>query len=160
MKYKTLEFLEINKAVLDKNHSVVFRAYGGSMRPFINNGDIVTLRKVSPESLQCGDIIYFTSKNDSPVMHRIVSKTIQPDNSFSFTTKGYALLQKDVPINADQILGKAFYVEKSLPLLGTFSFNLDSILCSSLNRLFALVFSIKCKTRNYLKLIFCSLVNK
>ena len=146
--------------ILQQELDLKIKVTGRSMRPFINNGDIVILRKVSPESLLCGDIIYFTNKNDSPVMHRIVSKRILPDNSLLLTTKGDALLQKDMPISADQILGKAFYVEKSLPLLGTFSINLDSILCSSLNRVYALLFLIKHKTSNRLKLVLGSLVNK
>jgi hypothetical protein len=57
-------------------------------------------------------------------------------------------------------MGKAFYVEKSLPLLGPFSFNLDSILSSGLYRIYGLLFSLKCKTRNYLKLVFPSPASK
>jgi len=111
---------------------------GRSMRPFINNGDLVTLRKVSPESLQCGDIIYYTGSNDFSVMHRIISKTRQPNNKISFTTKGDALLLKDDPISEDQVLGKAFYVEKNLPLVGPFSINLNSGFCKSLNVVYGL----------------------
>ena len=145
--------------ILQQDHDLKIRVTGRSMRPFINNGEVVTLRKVSPESLHCGDIIYYTTENAPPVMHRIVSKAILDDKGLSFTTKGDALLQQDVPVSADQILGKAFHVEKNLPLVGPFSVNLDSILCTSLHRVHALLFSIKSNTRNRLKLIYSSLVN-
>jgi signal peptidase I len=151
---------ELFADILQQELDLKIKVTGRSMRPFINNGDIVILRKVFPESLQYGDIIYYTSTNGSQIMHRIVAKTLLSDNSLLLTTKGDALLQKDMPISADQILGKAFYVEKNLPLLGPFSFNLDSILCSILNRIFALIFRIKCKTKNYLKLAFGTPVNK
>ena len=151
---------ELFADILQQELDLKIKVTGRSMRPFINDGEVVTLRKVSPESLQCGDIIYFTTDNGAQMMHRIISKTLLAGNKLLLTTKGDALLQKDKPISANQILGKAFYVEKNLPLIGPLSFKLDSILCSSLNRIFALVFRIKCKTKNCLKLVFCFLVNK
>jgi signal peptidase I len=108
------------------------------MRPFINSDEVVILRKVSPESLKRGDIIYFTSSNGPSVMHRIISKTRQPGNKISFTTKGDALLQNDEPISQGQVLGKAIYVEKTLPLIGALSVNLDSGFCKSLNAVYGL----------------------
>ena len=71
-------------------------------------------------------------------MHRIVSKARQPDNKISFTTKGDALLQNDEPISQDQVLGKAFYVEKDLPFVGHFSVNLNSGFCKSLSAVYGL----------------------
>ena len=149
-------FADILRGELDLRIKVT----GRSMRPFINDGEVVTLRKVSPESLQCGDIIYYTTNNGAQLMHRIISKTILPNKKLLFTTKGDALLQEDEAISEDQILGKAFYVEKNLPLVGPFSLRLDSILSSAVYRIYALLFSIKCKTRNYLKLVLCSPANK
>jgi hypothetical protein len=89
-------------------------------------------------------------------MHRIVSIERQSDKSLSFTTKGDALLQEDVPINGDHILGKAFYAEKNLPVLGPLSFNLGSILSLGLYKVYGLLFKIKCKARKYLNLVFTS----
>ncbi len=146
--------------ILQQELDLRVKVTGRSMRPFINNGEVVTLRKVSPESLKCGDIIYYTTKNETPVLHRIISKTVLPGNIITFRTKGDALLQKDEPIGADRLLGKAFKVEKKLPLIGPLSFSLDSILSSVLYRIYALLFSLKCKTRNYLKLVFTSPANK
>ena len=146
--------------ILDQELDLRIKVTGRSMRPFINNGDMVTLRKVSPESLRCGDIIYFTNANDSQVMHRIVSITILLDRRFLFMTKGDASLQKDEPINEDQVQGKAFYVEKILPLIGPVSVNLDSMLFDGLYRIYSQLFIIKCKTRNYLKFLFRSPANK
>ena len=146
--------------ILDQELDLKVKVTGRSMRPFISNGDIVTLRKVSPELLQCGDIIYYTTDNATPIMHRISSKTVLPDKSVSFITKGDALLLKDEPISADRILGKAFYVEKRLPLIGPLSFSLDSILSSTVYRIYGLLFSIKDKTKNYLKQVLCSPANK
>ena len=146
--------------ILDQELDLKIKVTGRSMRPFIHNGDLVTLRKISPELLKRGDIIYYTSTNGSPVMHRIISKAKLPDESLLLTTKGDALLQEDMPISVDQILGKAFNVEKKLPLIGPLSFSLDSILSSVLYRIYGLLFSLKCKTRNYLKLVLTSPANK
>jgi signal peptidase I len=146
--------------ILQQELDLRVKVTGRSMRPFINNGDLVTLRKVSPESLKCGDIIYYTTKNETPVLHRIISKTVLPGNIITFRTKGDALLQKDEPIGADKLLGKAFYVEKSLPMFGPFSLNLDSMLSSGLYKIYAILISLKCKTRNYLKLVLTFPANK
>jgi signal peptidase I len=146
--------------ILHQDLDLRVKVTGNSMRPFINNGEVVTLRKVSPESLKCGDIIYFTGANGSPVMHRIVTKSKLPDNSLLLSTKGDALQQKDEPINGGHILGKAFHVEKNLPVLGPLSFNLDSILSLGLYKTYGLLFNIKCKARKYLNLVFTSPTRK
>ena len=124
--------------ILQQDLDLKVKVTGRSMRPFINNGDLVTLRKISPELLKRGDIIYYTSINGSPVLHRIISKTVLPGNIITFRTKGDALLQNDAPIRQEQILGKAFYVEKTLPLIGPLSVNLDSEFCKSLTAVYGL----------------------
>ena len=83
--------------ILHQDLDLRVKVTGNSMRPFIKSGEVVTLRKVSPESLKCGDIIYFTSSNGPSVMHRIVSKARQPGNKISFTTKGDTNPNSSIP---------------------------------------------------------------
>ena len=61
---------------------------GRSMKPFINNGETVILRRVPPGSLHCGDIIYFVDATGFTVLHRIIDKKIKPGGDTTFTTKG------------------------------------------------------------------------
>jgi signal peptidase I len=103
------------------------------MRPIIKSGETVILRKVSTSTLKCGDIVYYLDTNDSPVLHRIIAKEIKPTSKTTFTTKGDALLQHDAPIAEHQILGKAIYVEKVLPLMGPIQLNLESGLYKNLH---------------------------
>ncbi len=145
--------------ILNQKLDLRIRVTGRSMRPVINNGDIVLLHKVPQETLQCGDIVYFMDSDGSPVLHRIISRTLQADSSYSYITKGDALLQTDAPISGDQILGKAFSVEKRLPLAGTITIGLDSIFCSSLNSLYRVLRTTRHSTGRLLKLILNSLKN-
>ncbi len=119
--------------ILNQGLNLRLKVTGLSMRPIIKSGETVILRKIPTDTLQCGDIVYYLDTNDSPVLHRIIAKEIKPTSQTSFTTKGDALLQNDAPIAEHQILGKAFYVEKVLPLMGPIQLNLDSGFCKNLH---------------------------
>ena len=119
--------------ILEQGLDLRLQVTGRSMRPLIKNGDTVILRKAPPSSLRYGDIIYYISASGSAVLHRIIVKETKQNADTIFTTKGDALLLHDAPIAEHQILGKAFYVEKFLPLTGPVRVNLDSGLCKALH---------------------------
>lgn len=118
--------------ILSNGTDLRLKVTGLSMRPFIKSGETVILRKIPAKYLQCGDIIYYVNSIGTPVLHRITDKKISQNGDFSFITKGDALLHKDLPISKKQILAKALYVEKVLPLLGTVTIKLDSNVCRHL----------------------------
>jgi signal peptidase I len=137
-------FADILKHDLDLRLKVT----GRSMYPFIMNGETVILRKTPARSLQCGDIIYYVNSIGMPVLHRITEKKKLQNGEFSFITKGDALLHKDLPISQKQILAKALYIDKVLPLLGTLTIKLDSNVCRYLYTLFSIYRGLRQKVFN------------
>ena len=71
---------------LSNNGEVVFTVAGNSMRPLLTHGrDSVTL--VKPAFLKKYDMVLFTRKDGSPVLHRIISENncvylIRGDNCY------------------------------------------------------------------------------
>ncbi len=112
MKYSNLEFFEINKAVLDKNHAVEFRAYGGSMRPFIKAGDILTIAPSSLASIRIGDIVAHKTQDDAFVIHRVISR-VKTDKGIIVKTKGDAEVRRRIPVVETQLLGKVVALKRA-----------------------------------------------
>jgi signal peptidase len=86
-----------------------------SMEPTFQRGDILILQGISPDQLEIGDIIVFSSPGQEiPVVHRIVE--INPDGTFQ--TKGDAnarQLSFEKKIESYQIHGKQVLI---IPFLG------------------------------------------
>ena len=90
----------------------VLRVITGSMQPTFYVGDCIIMEQVSPEVLQVGDIIVYTSEAEDIsgmlVVHRI--SECLPDGTF--TTWGDANPVPDsLPVKSSQIWGR--YVKKS-----------------------------------------------
>jgi len=97
---------------------------GGSMKPAINVGDIVIVSKVSPSSIEPGDVIQYYREGIGVITHRVVAvKYI--DGKLNFVTKGDAMDEPDpwlVP--SDFVIGKVIFV---IPKLGWITIALRSI---------------------------------
>ena len=97
---------------------------GGSMKPAINVGDIVIVSKVSPSSIEPGDVIQYYREGIGVITHRVVAvKYI--DGKLNFVTKGDAMDEPDpwlVP--SDFVIGKVIFV---IPKLGWVTIALRSI---------------------------------
>lgn len=87
----------------------------GSMAPKILPGDIVIVKKTSPERLKSGDIIQFKLENVR-VNHRVVDLGTDAGGRQFFITKGDANENIDLePVYPEQVTGKIVYV---IPKLG------------------------------------------
>ena len=97
--------------LLQQGLSVRIRVTGKSMKPFLRDKDMVTLEKTSSGQLRPGDMIFFRSDGDCPVLHRIVAKK-QKKNRCFFYIMGDALTTLEGPVYEDQIMGRVCYVER------------------------------------------------
>jgi len=79
--------LELLRAVLDKGVPCRFRAPGFSMSPFIRDGDVITVSRLSGCSLCSGRVVAFVHTGTGKlIVHRVVGKEdgrylIKGDNS-------------------------------------------------------------------------------
>jgi len=99
--------------ILDRALSLRVRVTGYSMAPFLNGGEILTIRKVCTTSLRKGDLIFCVTRDSSMLLHRIVGKRVM-DGALVFQTKGDALYCIDEPVHERDILGRVCRIESTL----------------------------------------------
>ncbi len=104
---KREDFTSIAQEVLGRERILRFKAKGGSMSPFIRNGDVVEVVP-SKGKINLGDIILYHSSYGNPVVHRVIQR-----NKESIITKGDSVPNSDQPILSKQVLGRVVVVEKN-----------------------------------------------
>jgi len=84
----------------------------GSMRPFLNLGDIVVLRGVDPDEVKVGDVIAFNvaprfqrQYNYPPVVTHRVVEVIRVGSDLYFQTKGDATEKDPFTVPASDVIG-------------------------------------------------------
>jgi len=125
---KREDFASIAQEVLGRGKTFKFKAKGGSMSPFIRNGDIVEVVPFKGK-INLGDIILSYSYCGSPVVHRVIRRDKE-----SILTKGDSVPSSDQPILSKQVLGRVVCVEKN-----GWRIRLDSPIGRLLNILFATI---------------------
>ncbi len=93
--------------VLGRGRALRFKAKGGSMSPFIRNGDVVEVVP-SKGKINLGDVVFYCSSHGSPVVHRVIQR-----NKENIITKGDSVSNSDQPIFSKQVLGRVVAVEKN-----------------------------------------------
>lgn len=107
---------ELVEQALKSGRRVRFRATGGSMRPSIREGDLLTVAPARAEELTIGDIV-LSRAGEKLTAHRLVeiigagSPGGSPDGSGRFVCRGDAACNPDRPLAPSQVLGKVVAVE-------------------------------------------------
>ena len=104
---KREDFASIAHEVLDRGRALRFKAKGGSMSPFIRNGDVMEVVPVKGK-INFGDIILYHSSCGSPVIHRVIQR-----NKESIITKGDSVPSSDHQVLFKHVLGRVVAVEKN-----------------------------------------------
>ena len=107
LNFEREDFTSIAQEVLGRGRILKFKAKGGSMSPFIRNGDVVEVVPVKGK-MNFGDIIFYRSSYGNPVVHRVIHR-----NTESIITKGDSVPSSDQPIFSKQVLGLVVAVEKN-----------------------------------------------
>ncbi len=129
---------ELFKDILGRALSLRVRVTGNSMAPFLNGGEMLTVRKVRTSSLRIGDLIFCRTRDNSLLLHRIVAKRVK-DGSLVFQTKGDALFSLDEPVCESDILGKVCRVEKLLSDGRTKQIDTETSIWKAVNYLQAMI---------------------
>jgi signal peptidase I len=106
------DFLERSRQNLSRNVTVEICMSGSSMRPAIEDGDLVTIEPIQDGRLSQGDIILYQSKYDTAVIHRIV-KIERSLNERTVITRGDAASQNDLAVPLNKILGRVKHIERA-----------------------------------------------
>ena len=98
--------LEGAKALLKDGQTIEFTAHGGSMRPFIQSGDRLTIR-ADVSALTVGDVVWVRCV-DKDVVHRVIAI----DERGRLMTRGDALPRDDGWFETSAYLGTVHTVER------------------------------------------------
>jgi hypothetical protein len=89
---------------------VRFRAEGGSMRPTIRDGEMITVASVEVDAIVHGDVL-LCRQGDRVLAHRLVAVTSVGEDR-SFHLRGDATRGRDAPVDARDIVGRVISVAR------------------------------------------------
>lgn len=115
----------------DRGCTVRIVARGSSMRPFIRDGDTLTIVPSNGSDIRTGDVAFFERPDGSVAAHRAL-KRFERDGKVFLETRGDALSGVIERVEAGNILGKAVQAER-----GTRTVRLDSGICRGMAALWA-----------------------
>ena len=108
---ETPDFLEQARQLLTRSLPVELRMSGSSMRPAIEDGDVVTIEPIADEPIRQGDIVLYHSRFDTAVIHRVIR--IDKSAERAILTRGDSAAQNDLPVSVHRVLGRVKLVERA-----------------------------------------------
>jgi len=109
---ETPDFLGHARQLLSKSIAVEMRMSGSSMRPAIEDGDIITIEPVNISPLRAGDIVLYQTRYDTAVIHRVI-RIERGSRERAVVTRGDAASQNDLPVPMHRVLGRVKLVERA-----------------------------------------------
>jgi hypothetical protein len=107
------KFVQLSSDLLSCGYSVRFRASGGSMRPAICHGDVLTVGPVVPSNIAPGSVAVYR-QFDRLLAHRVVRIDADGSGAPVFVLRGDAASDCDAPVAASQMLGEVVKVERRI----------------------------------------------
>ena len=109
-------FPDLMTELLRRGNRVRFRAAGASMQPTIEDGELITVAPVAPESVKRGDILLYQNER-GVVAHRVVgvvkgTVTIDGGDSPPYLLRGDASVSCDAPVQLEQVIGRVVAVQR------------------------------------------------
>lgn len=108
---ETPDFLEQARRLLSRSLPVELRMSGSSMRPAIEDGDVITVEPIT-DSVRLGDIVLYSSRFDTAVIHRVV-RVERSSSERAVVTRGDAASHNDGTVPIHRVLGRVKLVERA-----------------------------------------------
>ena len=105
------DFGAVAGLVLSAAHTLRFRAPGGSMAPFIRDGDALEVCPIDPRTLRRGDVALCRRPGGGLFAHRVVAVR-RHEGTTEWITQGDASPFSDGPCCAGDVLGRVVAVER------------------------------------------------
>ena len=109
---ETPDFLEQARQLLSRSLPVELRMSGSSMRPAIEDGDVITVEPISGDPIRQGDIVLYHSRFDTAVIHRVV-RIERSASERAVVTRGDAASHNDGTVPIHRVLGRVKLVERA-----------------------------------------------
>ena len=82
------------------------------MRPFIQDGDIITVSPFQNSPVKVGNVVLYKTADDKAIVHRVIRKTMK-DSGTVFFIKGDAGFDKPEKVDAERVLGRVVAIERN-----------------------------------------------
>ena len=105
-------FVDVSCDLLARGYGVRFRAAGGSMRPAVCDGDVITVVPATRPSLDTGNVILYR-RDGRLFAHRVVSAAGDGGAFREVVLRGDALPACDPPVDASQVVGELVSVDRA-----------------------------------------------
>jgi len=107
-----VDLLALSKDILKRGKSIRFQARGWSMRPFIRDGDIITISPVEDSALKTGDVVLYLGAGNRIIVHRIINK-YKKEGRITLLVKGDAAFGSAEKVEAQNVLGKVTAIDRN-----------------------------------------------
>lgn len=97
--------LDLVRSLLREGVSVRIKVSGESMSPLLRSGDLVEISSMQGRRPKLGDIVFFSTLQNAPLVHRLLRRRYY-GNILYLQTKGDACCSFDSFVPADYILGR------------------------------------------------------
>ena len=104
--------LKLSADLLERETSIRFRAKGFSMRPFIQDGDLIAVSPLRNSPVRVGDVVLYKAADDQAIVHRVIRKTIK-GSGMVFFIKGDATFGQPEEVDTERILGRVVAIERN-----------------------------------------------
>ncbi len=105
------DFQALASEVLSQGRGLRFRATGGSMHPFIRNGDLLLVEPTAGSAVGLGEVVLYRTENGGITAHRVVGKRRDGGREF-LTTKGDAVRGAALAVPCGEVLGRVITIER------------------------------------------------
>jgi len=106
------DLLNLSRNLLGKGTSIRFQAKGFSMRPFIQDGDFITVSPVENSSVRIGDVVFYSTAENNTIVHRIIKK-YKKNGRMTLVIKGDASFGSPEKVDMQNVLGKVVAIERN-----------------------------------------------
>lgn len=103
--------LEYARFELSRGRPLRFHMSGTSMRPTIDDGDVVTIEPIDATTVQVHDVVFYVSAGGVPLIHRIIAFEKRSGCTYVVTRADHAELA-NAPIPLAQVLGRVIAVQR------------------------------------------------
>jgi len=108
---ESAELLGYVRYELSRNRQVQLRMSGSSMRPMIDDGDVVSIAPIEATTISPQDIVLFTTQSGTALIHRVISLQTR-DGALYALTRGDHSQHHDTPVPVSRILGRVVALQR------------------------------------------------
>jgi signal peptidase I len=101
----------LSSDVLRSGKRLRFRAKGGSMHPFIRDGDLILVEPADGSAIGLGEVAFYRTGSGGIAAHRVVGRRNRDGREF-LATKGDAVRNTSHAVPCSEVLGRVIAIER------------------------------------------------